>query len=91
MISKLKQMLQEERLFSAKQKQHRQDKEAKDKLKVINRERAAEGKSAIYAKKTQMKQTLLKDKFEKLNKEGKLDRFMEKQHEEFDRKRARRN
>ena len=31
----------------------------------------------------------MKDKFEKLDKDGKLDRFMEKRHEEFDRKRAR--
>jgi len=31
----------------------------------------------------------LKDKFERLDKAGKLDRFMEKRHEEFDRKRAR--
>ena len=37
-----------------------------------------------------MKQILLKDKFESLEKNGKIGKFIEKQHEEFDKKRARR-
>ena len=43
----------------------------------------------MYAKRKDVKTMHLKDQFEKLEKSGKLDIFLEKQHEMVDKKRAR--
>ena len=45
----------------------------------------------IYLKQRDLKIVHLKDKFESLEKAGKLDSFLERQHEKVDRKRARAN
>ena len=74
-------MLQEERDFASKLKQQKQEKASKNKLKAINKQRAAEGKDAVFAKKNQIDRHPLQEQFDKLEKEGKLDRFMEKRHE----------
>jgi hypothetical protein len=39
-------------------------------------------------KKREIKQAFLKNKFDALEKSGKTDRFIEKKHEEYDKKRA---
>ena len=61
-------------------------KEAKD----ANKERAKQGLEPIYLKKREIKQLKFKDKFEKLEKDGKLESFLEKKTEENDKKRYRR-
>jgi hypothetical protein len=45
-------------------------------LKKINRERAEDGKTAIFAKKREVKEMKLKDKFDLLDKKGHLDKYM---------------
>ena len=82
-------MLQEEREFANKQKQDRVVKKQKDEMKKLNKERIKEGKEPIYLKQRDLKNIHLKDKFEQLDKAGKLENFMEKQHEKVDKKRAR--
>ena len=57
--------------------------------KVENEERVAEGLAPKYLKKRDFKEMRLKDQFDKLEKRGALDKFMEKRGEENERKRAR--
>ena len=84
-------MLNEEKLFSQKQKNDRQAKKDKDLLKAQNKERVQNGLEPVYLKRKEVKNVHLKQKFEQLEKSGKLDSFMEKRYEEVDRKRARAN
>ena len=77
-IQSIKGLLTEEREFSAKQKSHRVAKQQKDQLKILNKDRVEKGMEPVYAKKREVKQVLLKDRFERLEKSGKLDAVMEK-------------
>jgi len=45
----------------------------------------------VFVKKREIKQAHLKQRFDALEKSGKIDRFMEKKHEEYDKKRAKLN
>ena len=73
----------------AKSRDFEKDRKVKKALKQENIARAAQGKEAIFVKKREVKQVILKQKFDSLEKSGKTDRFMEKQHENWDKKRAR--
>jgi hypothetical protein len=45
----------------------------------------------VFVKKREIKQVQLKQRFDALEKSGKIDRFMEKKHEEYDKKRSKLN
>ncbi len=61
-----------------KQRTDQADYDALAKLKKINRERAEDGKTAIFAKKREVKEMKLKDKFDLLDSNGRLDKYMQK-------------
>ena len=90
-VAELQALLTEEKQFSIRQKNDRQTKQQKDELKRLNKERVAQGKEPIYAKRNEVKNMHLRDQFEKLEKTGKLDSFLEKRHQMVDKKRARVN
>ena len=48
------------------------------KHKEINKERALQGKQPHYAKKRELKESQLRDKFDDLEKKGRLDSYMQK-------------
>ena len=90
-IGQVKELLNEEKQFSARQKNDRREKQQKDLLKAQNKERVAQGLEPIYVKRSEVKQVHLKEKFDKLEQSGKLENFLEKRHEAIDKKRARAN
>jgi len=88
-MDRIQELINEEKQLIAKQRDFDKDRKVKKALKQENVERAAQGKEAVFVKKREIKQVVLKQKFEALEKSGKTDRFMEKQHENWDKKRAR--
>ena len=56
--------------------------------KIENEHRVAQGLEPKFLKKREFKELRLKDQFEKLEKRGALDKFMEKRGEENERRRA---
>lgn len=87
-INRINELISEEKQFMAKQRTHDKERQAKLALKLENQTRAAQGKEAVFVKKREIKQAFLKNKFDALEKSGKTDRFIEKKHEEYDKKRA---
>ncbi len=60
------------------------------KLKEENKRRVLDGKAPHFAKKRDIKEFKLKEKFEALESRGQLDKYMGKMAEESDKKRFRR-
>jgi len=58
------------------------------KVKEINKERVKKGKEPVYLKDRQLKELGYREKFEELERKGKLEEFIEKKEIETD-KRAR--
>lgn len=82
-ISRLNDLISEEKQFMAKQRSHDKERQAKLVLKKENQARVDQGKDVVFVKKREIKQAYLKTKFESLEKTGKIDRFLEKKHEEY--------
>ena len=60
------------------------------KLKESNKERVLDGKLPHFAKKREIKEIRLKEKFDQLDSKGQLDKYMGRMTEESDKKRWRR-
>jgi hypothetical protein len=67
-----------------------EDHETIQKLKQANKERVLDGKAPHFAKKRDIKEFKLKEKFDALELKGQLDKYMGKMAEESDKKRFRR-
>lgn len=89
-VHKLRVMLGEEKDMAYKSKQRQKEKEIMKSAKQENIERAKKGQDPVYLKKRELKERQHIDKFEKLDKSGKLDEFIQKKQEENDRKRVKR-
>jgi len=85
--NRIKQLLGEEKDFINKQKQRKAEREATKKLKQQNKERVAQGQNPVFAKKREIKHIALKDKFDKLQRKGQLNKFIDKRTEEVEKKR----
>ena len=73
---KIKELIGEEKGLLNRKKKEAEDWEALKKLKKMNKERAVEGKPVYFAKKRDIKELKLKDKFEELESKGHLDKYM---------------
>eukprot|EP00347_Sterkiella_histriomuscorum_P011724 403371354 len=82
---KLRDMIGDEKSYKNKGKQKQQEKEVIKEAKKANRERVEKGLEPVYLKKRDIKEMKVKQKFEKLDKEGKLEQFIMKKQEEKDR------
>ena len=77
-LHKLRSLLGEERDRANKSKQKAQDKAILKEVKEQNKERAVKGQEPVYIKKRELKERRHRDKFEKLDREGKLEDFIKK-------------
>lgn len=83
-------MLGEEKDMANKSKQRQKEKEIMKTAKMENIERVKKGMEPVFLKKRELKERQHIEKFEKLEKSGKLDDFIQKKQEENDRKRVKR-
>ena len=83
----IRDMIANEKLV--KSLQTNKDKAAIDEIKQQNKDRVKQGLNPIYLKKRDIKEHELKTKFDKLDKSGRLDKFMEDKAVEYDKKRYR--
>ena len=93
-------MLGEERDRMHKSEQRKKDKQILKDIKETNKDRVQHGQDPVYYKKRkiyylivdigELKEFRHKDRFERLEKEGKLDEFIKTRQEENDKKRVRR-
>ena len=89
-VHKLRAMLGEEKDMANKSKQRQKEKEIMKTAKMENIERVKKGMEPVFLKKRELKERQHIEKFEKLEKSGKLDDFIQKKQEENDRKRVKR-
>ena len=90
MVKQLREMLGEEKDALNKGQQRRKDKEILKEVKQENRDRAVKGLEPKFYKKRELKDLRHKEKFDKLEKEGKLKDFVEKKQVETDKRRVQR-
>ena len=74
--TQIKQLLGDERALLAKQRQQQAEKEVIVQVKAQNKDRAAEGKQAVFVKKREIKELKLKKQFDELDKSGRLDKHL---------------
>ena len=89
-LRRLRDMLGQEKDMANKGEQRKKDKEILKEVKQTNKDRAMKGLDPMFLKKRELKELRHKGQFEKLEKEGKLDEFMQKKQEEKDRRRVQR-
>lgn len=89
-VHKLRELLGEEKDMANKSKQRQKEKEIMKAAKQENIERVQKGQQPVFLKKRELKERQHVDKFEKLDKEGKLQDFILKKQEENDRRRVKR-
>ena len=75
---KMKDLLGEEKSLIQRQKQEKLNYESLKRLKEINKERVLEGKQPHFSKKRDLKESQLREKFDDLEKKGRLDSYMQK-------------
>ena len=89
-MHKLRELLGEEKDMANKGKQRQKEKEILKAAKQENIDRVQKGQQPVYLKKRELKERQHVDRFEKLDKEGKLQEFIQKKQEENDRRRVKR-
>ena len=99
-LRQLRGMLGEERDRMHKSEQRKKDKQILKDIKETNKDRVQHGQDPVFYKKRkiyylivdigELKEFRHKDRFERLEKEGKLDEFIKTRQEENDKKRVRR-
>ena len=77
-LTKVKEMMGEEKTLKRAMAKKRDDISTMNRLKDENKERIEKGHEPVYLKKREIKTLKHKDRFEQLEKDGKLDKFMEK-------------
>ena len=87
---RIKDLMGEEKVFSSKQRKLKEEVDTRADLKAVNMERASEGKSLLFAKKSDIKEAKLKKKFDELDQKGQLDKTMNRMAEMRDGKKPRR-
>ena len=79
-------MIGEEKSLMKKRESKLKQKDILKSVKELNKERVSKGAQPYYLKKSQLKDLQLKEKFDKLDKEGRLESFLQKQQEFSDKK-----
>ena len=87
-LTKIKGMIGEEKSIRKAMEKKRGQHETMKRLKDENKQRIEKGQEPVYLKKRDIKTLKHRDHFDRLEKDGKLDAFMEKK--EMSRKRQRR-
>ncbi|CDW79299.1 rrna processing protein [Stylonychia lemnae] len=86
-IKQIRDLIGNDKSFMNKNKKQKQEKEVIQEQKKVNKERAEKGLQPLYLKKREIKEMQVKQKFEKLDKDGNLEKFIQRKQEEKDKKR----
>ena len=86
-VTQIRNFIGQEKDLINKSLNKRKDKQTITQAKQNNKDRVEKGLNPVFLKKREIKEMRYKDKFDNLEKQGRLDGFMLKKQEEMDKKR----